>query len=109
MCYPSYINEKPKGGIIMLKFQPNYTISISCFEEFFITVYVLINDIYQRYVPEFISTRRNANNSKATDSEIITFSLYGEIAGINFQNAWYAFVKKNYGFLFPNLCSRTHL
>ena len=91
----------------MLKFQPDYTTSISCFEEFFITVYVLIDDLYQQYVPESVSTRRNAKNSKTTDSESITISLCGEIAGIDSQNAWYAFVKKNYGFLFPNLCSRT--
>ena len=56
---------------------------------------------------ESVSARRNANNSKMPDSEIITISLRGEIAGIDSQNAWYALVKKNYGFLFPNLCSRT--
>ena len=91
----------------MLKFQPNYTTSLSDFEEFFIAVYVFIDDLYQQYVPDSVSTRRNANHAKTTDSEIITISLCGEIAGIDSQNAWYAFVKKNYGFLFPNLCSRT--
>lgn len=91
----------------MLKFQINYTTSISCFEEFFITVYVFIDDLYQWYVPESVSTRRNVKYSKTMDSEIITISLCGEIVGIDSENAWYTFVKKNYGFLFPNLCSRT--
>ena len=78
---------------------------MSNFEEFF--VYVLIDDLYQRYAPDFISIRRNIKRSKITDSEIITISLCREIAGVGSQKAWYAFVKKNYGFLFPTLCSCT--
>ncbi len=91
----------------MLKFHSNSTTFISDFEEFFIFIYVLVDDLYQRYVPDSVSRRRNIDHSKTTDSEIITISLCGEIAGIDSQNAWYAFVKKNYGFLFPTLCSRT--
>ena len=92
----------------MLKFQPNYTTFLSAFEEFFIAVSVLIHDLYQQYVPDSVSTRHNANHAKTIDSEIITISLCAEIAGMDSQNAWYAFVKKNYHFLFPNLCRRTH-
>ncbi|MBO8463542.1 MAG: hypothetical protein IAC13_06375 [Firmicutes bacterium] len=91
----------------MLKFHSNSTTFISDFEEFFIFIYVLVDDLYQRYVPKSVSTRRNIDHSKTTDSEIITISLCGEIVGIDSENAWYAFVKKNYGFLFPNLCSRS--
>lgn len=58
-------------------------------------------------MPDTVSTRRNIKHAKTTDSEIITISLYGEIAGIDSENAWYVFVKKNYHFLFPTLCSRT--
>lgn len=91
----------------MLKFHSNSTTFISDFEEFFIFIYVLVDDLYQRYVPDSVSRRRNIDHSKTTDSEIITISLCGEIAGIDSQNARYAFVKKNYALLFPTLCSRT--
>ena len=91
----------------MLKFQPNDTTSLSDFEEFFIAVSVFVDDLYQQYVLESVSTRRNANHAKTTDSKIITINLCGEIAGMDSQNAWYAFVKKNHHFLFQNLCSLT--
>ena len=42
-----------------------------------------------------------------SDSEIITLSICGELAGIDSENAWYSFVKRNYRHLFPRLCSRT--
>ena len=40
-------------------------------------------------------------------SEIITLSICSELIGIDSENAWYSFVKRNYWHLFPNLCSRT--
>lgn len=42
-----------------------------------------------------------------SDSEIITLSICGELIGIDSENAWYSFVKRNYQHLFPRLCSRT--
>lgn len=42
-----------------------------------------------------------------SNPEIITISICGELAGIDFENTWFAFVKKNYHHLFPNLCSRS--
>lgn len=42
-----------------------------------------------------------------SDLEIITISICGELAGIDSENAWFSFVKKNYRHLFPNLCSRS--
>ena len=91
----------------MLKFQPNYTTSISDFEEFFITVYIFIGALYQRYVPKSISTRPNVEYSKTPNSEMVTIRIYSKIAKIDSENAGYTFVKKNYGFLFLNLCSYT--
>lgn len=41
------------------------------------------------------------------DPQIITISICGELAGIDSENAWFSFVKKNYQHLFPNLCSRS--
>lgn len=42
-----------------------------------------------------------------SDPEIITISICGELAGVDSENAWFSFVKKNYRHLFPNLCSRS--
>lgn len=42
-----------------------------------------------------------------SDSEIITLSICSELIGIDSENAWYSFVKRNYRHLFPNLCCRT--
>lgn len=44
-----------------------------------------------------------------SDPEIITISICGELAGVDSENAWFSFVKKNYRHLFPNLCSRSRL
>lgn len=96
-----------KGGVIMLKSQDNYNIKISNFEDFILTVYVLIDDLYQQFAPANIKNRRNVFNSKLSDSEIITISICGELAGIDSEKAWYSFVKRNYKNLFPEFCSRT--
>lgn len=61
-----------------------------------------------RYAPPEVAKRRHVMDAKLTDFEIITISLCGELVGINSENAWYSFVKKNYRHLFPNLCSRSH-
>ena len=42
-----------------------------------------------------------------TDSEIITLSICGEVLGIDSENAWYSFVKRNLRHLFPRICCRT--
>ena len=42
-----------------------------------------------------------------SDSEIITLSICSVLIGIDSENAWYSFVKRNYRNLFPNLCCRT--
>ena len=39
--------------------------------------------------------------------EEVTFSLCGELLGVDSENAWFSFVKKNYRYLFPQLCSRS--
>ena len=52
-------------------------------------------------------SRRHVLDAKLSDPEIITISICGELAGIDSENAWFSFVKKNYRYLFPNLCSRS--
>lgn len=42
-----------------------------------------------------------------SDSKIITWSVYGELLVIDFKNACYSFVKRNFLYLFPKICYRT--
>ncbi len=62
----------------MLKFQGDYTTLIAIFEDFILLVYTIIDDL-----------------------------ICSELIGIDSENAWYSFVKRNYRHLFPNLCCRT--
>ena len=91
----------------MLKFQDDYTTIITTFEDFILLVYTIIDELYHQFVPSSVSQRRNVDTAKMSDSEIITLSICGELAGIDSENAWYSFVKRNYRHLFPRLCSRT--
>ena len=91
----------------MLKFQGDYTTLIATFEDFILLVYTIIDDLYQQFVPTSVLKRRNAGTAKLSDPEIITLSICGELIGIDSENAWYSFVKRNYQHLFPNLCCPT--
>lgn len=91
----------------MLKFQDDYTTLTATFEDFILLVYTIIDDLYQQFTPKSVSGRRNYNQAKLSDPEIITLSVCGELLGIDSENAWYSFVKRNYRHLFPKLCSRT--
>ena len=91
----------------MLKFQNNNTITIATFEDFILTAFVIIDELYFRYVPDAVSKRRNVLNAKLSDSEIITISICGELIGVDSENAWFSFVKKNYHHLFPAIGSRS--
>ena len=79
----------------MLKFQNNNTITIATFEDFILTAFVIIDELY------FLL------NAKLSDSEIITISICGELIGVDSENAWFSFVKKNYHHLFPGIGSRS--
>ena len=91
----------------MLKFQDNNTTVIATFEDFILTVYVVIDELYRQFAPSEVIHRRHVLDAKLSNSEIITISICGELAGIDSENAWFSFVKKNYRHLFPQLCSRS--
>ncbi len=91
----------------MLKFQDNHTTIIETFEDFVLLTFTVIDDLYQQFIPSHVSKRRNHQYSKMSDSEIITICICGGLAGIDSENAWYSFVKRNLRHLFPNFCSRT--
>ena len=91
----------------MLKFHPNYITTIENLEDFILTIFVFIDDLYQEYVPTSISKRRQIQTAKLSDSEIITIALCGETMGIDSEHAWFSFVKKNLRSLFPTIGSRS--
>lgn len=91
----------------MLKFQDNNTTTIATFEDFILIVYVIIDELYHRFAPQEVTRRRHVLDARLSDPEIITISICGELAGIDSENAWYSFVKRNYRHLFPTLCSRS--
>lgn len=91
----------------MLKLQDNNTTTIATFEDFILIVYVIIDELYHRFAPPEVAKRRHVLDARLSDPEIITISICGELAGIDSENAWYSFVKRNYRHLFPTLCSRS--
>lgn len=91
----------------MLEFQDNNTTVLATFEDFILTVYVIIDELYHRFAPKEVTGRRHVLDAKLSDPEIITISICGELAGIDSENAWYSFIKRNYRHLFPTLCSRS--
>lgn len=91
----------------MSKFQDNNTTVLATFEDFILTAYVIIDDLYRRFAPPEVSGRRHALDARLSDPEIITIGICGELAGVDSENAWYSFVKRNYRHLFPKLCSRS--
>jgi len=76
-------------------------------KDFVIAVYVIIDDIYKRITPANIRNRRNINDSKMSDSEIITIGIVGELLTIDSEKAWLGFCKKNLKDLFPLFCERS--
>ena len=90
-----------------MKLQNNNATVIAAFEDFILTVYVIIDDLYHQFAPPEVTFKRNILDVKLSDPEIITISICGELAGIDSENARLSFVKKNYRYLFPNLCNRS--
>ena len=76
-------------------------------KDFFLVTYVMIDDLYQEITPEYIKSRKNAEYSILSDSEIITISIIGELLSIDSEKAWFNFCKKNLTDLFPRFCYRT--
>lgn len=80
----------------MLKLQA-YSITVPVtFEDFLLTVYVLIDDLCRCFAPPEVSGGRHASDAKLSDPEIIAIAIYGELAGVDSERAWHSFVKRNY-------------
>ena len=70
----------------MLKFQNNDTTIIATFEDFILITYVIIDELYHQFAPPEVTSRRHILDAKLSDSEIITISLCGELAGVDSEN-----------------------
>lgn len=91
----------------MLELDRTYSIKeIGDLKDFVTVAYVVIDDICRKVTPKHIRNRCNINDSKLSDSEIITTSIVGELLTIDSENAWFGFCIKNMKDLFPKLCDR---
>ena len=93
----------------MLKFQDNNTTVIATFEDFILTTYVIIDELYHQFAPPEVTRRRHILNAKLSDSEIITISLCGELAGVDSENAWFSFVNETTGIFFRSFAAEVVL
>ena len=57
----------------MLKFQDNNTTVIATFEDFILTAYVIIDELYHQFAPPEVTRRRHILNAKLSDSECMVF------------------------------------
>ena len=57
----------------MLKFQNNNTTIIATFEDFILTVYVIIDDLYHQFAPDEVIHRRRVLDAKL--SSLISKSM----------------------------------
>jgi hypothetical protein len=86
----------------------NYSIqNIENLTDLFTTVFVIIDDIYNKTTPISIKNRRNIKDSKLSDSEIITISIVGELLTIDSEKAFFSLLKREFSSLFPNLGDRS--
>ena len=66
-----------------MKFQDNYNMQIENMEVLILISYVMIDELYKQYAPQEVTKRKNVSKVKLSDSEIITISICGELAGID--------------------------
>jgi hypothetical protein len=75
-------------------------------EDLLITSFVIIDDLYKEYVPDYVSHRRGPD-SPFPDSAVLAISWVGEMFGIDSEKAWLSFVRKHFSYLFPNIPERS--
>jgi len=88
--------------------QPQFknNIKIITLEDLFIVCFVIIDDLYKRFIPDKVKHRPGLSPI-LSDSEIITIVIIGELFGMDVEIRWYTFVKQLYLHLFPKLNERS--
>lgn len=69
------------------------------------TVYVLVDDFYQRYLAPY--DQRPGPRSRCSESEIMTLTLIAELVQMDEEDAFLDDVRRNYPMLFPSLPERS--
>src|SRR5699024_3473663 len=87
----------------MLEFNNYYIPKLENLTDLYTIIYTIIDDIYNNIIPINIRNRRNINDSKLSDSEIITISIIGELLTIDSEKAFFSLLSREYKHLFPKL------
>ena len=95
------------GGIKMLERNAYGSIPIDEMKDLITTVYVIVDDMYQKHTPEKVINRLHNDKAILSDSEIITISIMGEIMSNDSEKAWLSFVSRNLRDLFPRMLERS--
>ena len=82
MCYPIYREYKYER-----KHQNNNTTVIANFEDFILTVYAIINNLYHQISPLEVVFGGDILDNKLFDSEIIAIGICEEMTGIDSEDA----------------------
>ena len=91
----------------MLELNTYGSIPVEDMKDIIISIYVIIDDLYQAVTPTEIKNRLHNKNAILSDSGIITISIMGEIMSNDSEKAWLAYIKKNLHDLFPRICDRS--
>ena len=93
MYYLFVGNTNSKGDIIMSKLQNNIIV-IKTFEDFILTVYVVIYDLYHQFAPSEVTYRLHILDAKLSNPKLIAISICCELAGIYSENACFFLLSK---------------
>lgn len=74
----------------MLKFQDNNTIVIATFEDFILTAYVIIDELYHQFAPPEVTRRRHILNAN--------YLTQKSLLSVSAEN-WQALILRMHGFL----------
>ena len=91
----------------MLELKEYGTIPIEELKDMVTAVYVIIDDMYQAFIPPEVKNRLHNEKAILSDSEIIAISVMGEIMCNDSEKAWLSFVSRNMRDLFPRMMERS--
>ena len=77
-------------------------------EDLFLTIFCLIDDLYNELVPETVRYRSQHHRITKSDAEVITLSIMQEALSMDSEESFLRFVRRNYLHLFPRLLCRYH-
>ena len=77
---------------MMLELNNYYIQELENLTDLFTNIFVIIDDIYNEIIPICIMNRRNIQDSKLSDNEIITISIVGELLTIDSEKSFFSFL-----------------